>query len=186
MAGLYRASLVLGFAMVLEDIVLLQQQQCWVCVEFGSTPQHTCHINPPLHLCGTFRTASALATTQKSPYVERCMRFFGAFAAKTPANDEAAAALVEELLSYLAGLLSALDKAVRYRNAQLLQQLLAGMPASLLLEDSVAELLRESLQERLQDKQPAVRAEACRAVSHLLLKDEVSKQGGLSIVQKPV
>jgi condensin complex subunit 3 len=108
--------------------------------------------------------------------VERCVRFFGAFAAKTPADNEAAAAVVEELLSHLAGHLSALDKAVRYRSAQLLQQLLSGVPASLLLEDSVAELLRDSLQERLHDKQPAVRAEACRALSHLVSEDEVSRQ----------
>jgi hypothetical protein len=103
------------------------------------------------------------------------MRFFGAFAAKTPADNEAAAAVVEELLSHLAGHLSALDKAVRYRSAQLLQQLLAGVPASLLLEDSVAQLLRDSLQERLHDKQSAVRAEACKAASHLVSEDEVGE-----------
>eukprot|EP00882_Tetradesmus_deserticola_P023886 GHRQ01026053.1.p1 GENE.GHRQ01026053.1~~GHRQ01026053.1.p1 ORF type:complete len:149 (+),score=53.12 GHRQ01026053.1:646-1092(+) len=118
--------------------------------------------------------------------MERCVRFFGAFAAKTPANDEAAAAVVEELLTHLAGHLSALDKTVRYRSAQLLQQLLAGVPASLLLEDSVAELLRESLQDRLQDKQPVVRAEACRALGHLVSGDEVSKQVGLYILPKPI
>uniref|UniRef100_A0A383VSX8 Nuclear condensin complex subunit 3 C-terminal domain-containing protein n=1 Tax=Tetradesmus obliquus TaxID=3088 RepID=A0A383VSX8_TETOB len=109
---------------------------------------------------------------QKSTYVERCVRFFGAFAAKTPADNEAAAAVVEELLSHLSRHLSALDKAVRYRSAQLLQQLLSGVPASLLLEDLVAELLRDSLQERLHDKLPAVRAEACRALSHLVSEDE--------------
>jgi hypothetical protein len=116
-----------------------------------------------------------LCYPQKSTYVERCMRFFGAFTAKTPADNEAAAAVVEELLTHLAGHLSALDKAVRYRSAQLLLQLLAGVPASLLLEDSVAQLLRDSLQERLHDKQPAVRAEACRAVSHLVSDDEVGQ-----------
>ncbi|WIA22943.1 hypothetical protein OEZ85_001312 [Tetradesmus obliquus] len=109
---------------------------------------------------------------QKSTYVERCVRFFGAFAAKMPADNEAAAAVVEELLSHLSRHLSALEKAVRYRSAQLLQQLLSGVPASLLLENSVAELLRDSLQERLHDKQPAVRAEACRALSHLVSEDE--------------
>ncbi|KAF6263324.1 nuclear condensing complex subunit [Scenedesmus sp. NREL 46B-D3] len=119
---------------------------------------------------------------QNSPYVERCMRFFGAFAAKTPANDEAAAALVEELLSYLAGLLSALDKAVRYRSAQLLQQLLAGMPASLLLEDSVAELLRENLQERLQDKQPAD-GQAVVASMLQLLDTDKSKDVRIALMQ---
>lgn len=121
-------------------------------------------------------TSSAWSTPQKSTYVERCVRFFGAFAAKMPADNEAAAAVVEELLSHLSRHLSALEKAVRYRSAQLLQQLLSGVPASLLLEDWVAELLRDSLQERLHDKQPAVRAEACRALSHLVSEDEVSRQ----------
>lgn len=101
------------------------------------------------------------------------MQFFGAFAAKTPPDNEAAAAVVEELLQHLAGHLSVLDKTVRYRSAQLLHQLLSKVPDSLLLEDSVVEELRSSLMERLHDKLPAVRAEACKAISHLVTEDEV-------------
>eukprot|EP00775_Hariotina_reticulata_P011494 gene11494-11637_t len=126
--------------------------------------------------------SDVLATVQKSPKVERSIGFFGVLASKAPADSEAAAALVEELLQRLACHLSAADKMVRYRAAQLLQLMLASLPDSLLLEESVVDALRSSLTERLQDKLPAVRAEAVRAVCHLLEADEEDAQAPLDAI----
>jgi hypothetical protein len=114
----------------------------------------------------------AAAAQTKSPYLERAMRYFSSFAARAPANSEAAAALLEELLARLAGHLSALQRGVRFRAAQLIANILGGLPATLLLEDSVAATLRDALVERLMDKAPAVRAEACHALGHLATDDD--------------
>lgn len=85
-----------------------------------------------------------------------------------------AAAIVEELLQHLAAQLSVLDKVVRWRSCQLLQQLLSGLPSQFLLDVSVAGVLRGQLAERLQDKLVAVRAEAAKCVSYLVEDDQVS------------
>lgn len=117
----------------------------------------------------------AAAALAKSPHLERAVRFFGSFAARAPADSEAAAALLEELLARLSGHLGALQRGVRLRSAQLISNLLGGLPAALLLEDSVADDLRTALTERLLDKAPAVRAEACRALGHLAADGEQAR-----------
>jgi hypothetical protein len=100
------------------------------------------------------------------------MGFFGLLGSKAPADSEVAAAIIEELLQRLASHLCAADKVVRYRAGQLMQLMLARLPDSLLLEESVVDGLRNSLTERLQDKLPAVRTEAVRAICHLQKADE--------------
>jgi hypothetical protein len=99
--------------------------------------------------------------------VDRCVRFFGLFAAKAP-DTEVGLAVLEELLKHAAGHLGAADKGARLRACQLLQQLLAGLPAGLLLDEAVLAELAGALQQRLQDKLPAVRAEAATALCRLI------------------
>jgi hypothetical protein len=77
-------------------------------------------------------------------------------------------AVLEELLSHVRARLAAADKGVRLRAAQLLQQLLGGLPSELLLDAAVLSELAAALAERLQDKHIAVRAEATRAVCQLI------------------
>ena len=81
--------------------------------------------------------------------------------------------MAEELLKHLASRLSALDKTVRYHACQLLQQLLSRLPPGLLLDEAVLDSLTEALQERLQDKLPGIRAEAVRALCHLMDEEGV-------------
>lgn len=114
---------------------------------------------------------------QKSVHVDRCVRFFGLLAAKAPSAahaSEVVLAVLEELLRHLGGHLDAADKTARLRACQLLQQVLAGLPGGLLLDGGVLGELASGLAARLQDKQPAIRAEATRALCHLVTDDSVS------------
>jgi condensin complex subunit 3 len=85
--------------------------------------------------------------------------------------------VVEGLLTHLAGRTAAADKAVRFHACQLLQQLLLQLPEAVLEDDAVLETLSEALLERLQDKQPGVRAEAVKALCHLSRHQEVGCLG---------
>lgn len=60
---------------------------------------------------------AARRTPQKSPPVERCVRFLGALAALAP-DSEGGEALTESLMRKLAAHLGAADRSVRFRAAQ--------------------------------------------------------------------
>lgn len=119
-----------------------------------------------------FDTFTFLAL-QKSPNVDRCIKFVGVFVRKAPPNSEVASAVAEELLTHLSGHLSAADKVVRFHACQVLQQVLSQLPEHLLLDEGVLDALTNALLERLQDKLPGIRAEAVRALCHLLTDAEV-------------
>lgn len=104
---------------------------------------------------------------QKSPHVQSCINFFSSFGSKAPQASEAATAVAEGLLTHLARHSAAADKSVRFHACQLLHQLLGQLPASVLSDDAVLDSLTEALLERLQDKQPGIRAEAVRGLCDL-------------------
>lgn len=109
---------------------------------------------------------------QKSPPVERCVRFLGALAATAPASD-AGEALVEHLLRKLGSHLTAADRSVRFRAAQSLACALHALPADARVDEALADDLAAALRERLRDKGADVRLCAARALGRLPAVDEV-------------
>jgi hypothetical protein len=124
--------------------------------------------------CTALAPLSSLCGLQKSPHVQSCITFFSSFGSKAPQASEAATAVAEGLLTHLARHSAVADKSVRFHACQLLHQLLSQLPASVLSDDAVLDSLTEALLERLQDKQPGIRAEAVRGLCDLAGFYEVS------------
>jgi len=145
---------------------------CVHCLECNSRPAGPlCSVLHPLETC-----INPPPNPQKCPPVDRCVRYLGAIAALSPPTD-AATAFIEALMTKLASHLEAADRAVRFRAAQALACVLQALPPGACVDEELAQLLAEGLQDRLRDKAADVRLCAARALGRLPAADA---EGGYS------
>ena len=124
--------------------------------------------------CACTPPARAPPPRQKTPPVERCVRFLGAIAAACPPGD-AGDAFVEGLMYKLSSHLDAADRDVRFRAAQALAFVLQALPATAGIDEALAQQLADALRQRLRDKAGVVRVCAARALGRLPAADEVRR-----------
>ena len=95
------------------------------------------------------------------------MRFVASFLAGRDPNREAECdAFAEKLLRLLTNLVTARDKSVRIRCCQLVQVLFNGLTADE-LDEELLDSMEQTMMLRLEDKVPAVRAQAVKALPRL-------------------
>eukprot|EP00951_Prasinocladus_malaysianus_P045395 scaffold603667_cov52-Prasinocladus_malaysianus.AAC.1 len=99
---------------------------------------------------------------------DRVVRFLIIFATQQPpGRQEECTALVEGIMTFLLGLVNALDKTIRFRVCQLLAGIFNDLPADAEVSGELADNLQEAMLERMKDKMPQIRAQAVRALCRL-------------------
>ncbi|KAG0609362.1 hypothetical protein M758_8G178700 [Ceratodon purpureus] len=110
---------------------------------------------------------------EKEPSVERVVRYVSAFAAyRDEEHAEECNSFVEEFLKHLLVLVDAANKTVRSRACQLIAEVMTRLADDVELSDEMWEELIGSMQTRMQDKVPAVRVNAARALVRLISGDD--------------
>ena len=105
---------------------------------------------------------------RRDPHIERLVRFVVTFATARPeGHEEEADAFVENLLNFLLRYATATDRAVRFRVAQVVGDVLNSLSDDASIDDDVWDAVQEGMLQRLSDKVPLVRAMACRALARL-------------------
>ena len=104
----------------------------------------------------------------RDPGAERVVRLCGALAARREAGEEEDADdFAETFLAFLVSVAAAKDKAVRFRAAQLISQVMNSLDEEAELSDELYDDVREAMLGRLRDRHPPVRAQAVRALARL-------------------
>ena len=116
-----------------------------------------------------------LTMWHKSATTERVITFVSSLSATISPEEERRAFYLAQLSDFLLRALPATDKAVRYRSAQLLAALMKETQDG--LTDALFNNMRDALTRRLRDKQPMVRAAACRALAFLQEEDDEDAAG---------
>ena len=100
--------------------------------------------------------------------VDRVIRFVIAFCTQhPPGREEDCMSVVEQLMSELLGLCTAVDRAVRFRVCQLLAGIFNNLPETAEITEDLADALEAAMLERTKDKVPVIRSSAIRALSRL-------------------
>eukprot|EP00899_Mesostigma_viride_P008776 jgi/Mesvir1/178/Mv13533-RA.2 len=109
-----------------------------------------------------------LPVFKREPSVERLIKFIAQMAvAREENSSEMDDGFVELILTFLADMSTAKDRGVRFRSCQLIAEILMGLDEEADLSEEVYSTLMKTMQSRLRDKLPVVRAQAARALSRL-------------------
>lgn len=107
--------------------------------------------------------------TQRESHIERIVEFINQFTARwDPEDPDSSETFFNALVTWLADLTHAKDKAVRFRSCQILAGVLNHMEMDVEVEEAVLARLQEALFDRLRDKIPLVRQFAARGLARLL------------------
>ena len=104
------------------------------------------------------------------------MRFTSSFlAGRDPEREAECDSFAEQLLKLLIQLVTVRDKSVRSRCCQLVQVMFHNLTADE-LDEELLDNMQEKMLLRLEDKTPAVRAQAVKALPRLCNPGDVSKR----------
>ncbi|PKA62735.1 hypothetical protein AXF42_Ash018943 [Apostasia shenzhenica] len=97
---------------------------------------------------------------------ERTVRFIAAFVAHRDGGSAAACdAFLEEFLRFLLTATNASHRAARFRSCHIISEIIMRLPDDAEVSDEVWDEVIESMKQRLEDKVPAIRGLAVRALS---------------------
>ncbi|BBN11729.1 condensin complex subunit 3 [Marchantia polymorpha subsp. ruderalis] len=112
--------------------------------------------------------------SKREPVVERMLKFAASFTAYwDEAHEDDCEHFVEEYLGLLLKWADASHKSVRFRACQMISEVILKLPEDIPVVDELWDNIISSMQRRMQDKLTSVRVYAARALSRLVITDDI-------------